>query len=224
MRLTFAPFARVFPRFGFWARTLPFFFRVENFLVTLPTLQWALTILVFALRSFRPTTFGTWHLTGIRAKPAVTEWFALIVSMQVPVPEQSPDQPVNCTPEAAAALRVTEVPSLNCAEQVAPQLIPAGELVTVPEPAPLLATVSVRSTRKVAVTVVSAFSATVQVLVPEHPPPDQPAKTKPATGVALSVTDVPCANVNAQVVPQLIPEGFDVTVPEPLPAFAAVNL
>ena len=66
------------------------------------------------------------------------------VLAQVPVPEQSPDQPVNFEPAPAAAVRVTEVPSTNCAEHVAPHAIPAGELVTVPEPEPLLLTVSVR--------------------------------------------------------------------------------
>src|SRR5204863_8798328 len=77
--------------------------------------------------------------------PAVTERFAVIVSMQAPMPEQSSDQPVNFESEAGASVRVTAVPLLNCAEQVAPQLIPAGELVTVPEPEPLLVTVRVRT-------------------------------------------------------------------------------
>jgi hypothetical protein len=38
---------------------------------------------------------------------------------------------------------VTDVPSANAAEQVAPQSIPAGELVTEPEPVPALLTVNV---------------------------------------------------------------------------------
>jgi len=41
---------------------------------------------------------------------AVAEWSALIVSEQVPVPEQSPDQPVKVEPDAAVAVSVTEVP------------------------------------------------------------------------------------------------------------------
>ena len=81
---------------------------------------------------------------GTLAKPTVTERFAVIVSTQPPRPEQAPDQPVNFEPEAGASVRVTAVPLLNGAEQVAPQLIPAGELVTVPEPEPLLVTVRVR--------------------------------------------------------------------------------
>ena len=75
----------------------------------------------------------------------MTERFAVIVSMQTPMPEQSPDQPVNVEPAAGASMSVTAVPLLNDAEQVAPQLAPAGELVTVPEPEPLLVTVRVRT-------------------------------------------------------------------------------
>jgi hypothetical protein len=224
--LTFEFLRKVFPALGFWAMTLPFFFLLENFLVTLPTRQCRARILVFALASFRPMTLGTRHLmtTGFLAKVAVTEWSALIVSVQAPVPEQSPDQPVNREPEAGVALRVTEAPSSRLAVHVPPQLIPAGELVTVPVPAPAFATVSVRTRTNVAVTVVSAFRVTMQVPVPEHPPPDQPANAEPDAGVAVSVTDVPPAYENVQTVPQLTPEGFDVIDPEPLPDLAAVSL
>jgi hypothetical protein len=38
---------------------------------------------------------------------------------------------------------VTDVPSTNAAEQVEPQSIPVGELVTVPEPVPALLIVNV---------------------------------------------------------------------------------
>src|SRR5262245_62333823 len=100
-----------------------------------PTEQFALRIRARATRSFTRVTFGTWHM-GTLAKPAATERFAVIVSVQTPVPEQSPDQPVNFEPEAGAALRVTAVPLPNDAEQVGPQLIPTGELVTAPEPEP----------------------------------------------------------------------------------------
>src|SRR5438874_12892982 len=99
--------------------TFPFFFALENFLVTLPALQWALASFDFALASFRPTTLGTLHF-GALANAAVIVWFALIVRTQVPVPEQSPDQPVNFEPIAAVAVSVTEVPPLSWAEQVAP--------------------------------------------------------------------------------------------------------
>src|SRR6058998_1634162 len=66
---------------------------------------------------------------------AVTLWATLMVTVQVPVPVQPPPlQPVKVEPAAGAAVRVTIVPIENVAEQVAPQEIPAGLLVTVPLP------------------------------------------------------------------------------------------
>ena len=74
---------------------------------------------------------------------------------------------------------------------MAPQLIPAGALMTVPLPA--LLTVSAKVwVVKVAVTVVAALMLTVQVPVPVHAPL-QPLKVEPAAGVAVSVTTVPLA-------------------------------
>ena len=67
---------------------------------------------------------------------------ALIVSAHAPVPEQSPDQPVNFEPEDAEAVSVTAAPLGNWNEQTGPQLTPDGELVTVPAPDPLLLTVN----------------------------------------------------------------------------------
>ncbi len=94
-------------------------------------------------------------------------------------------------------------------------MIPAGELVTVPEPVPALLTVSVGcgDDVKFAVTVVLELSVTWQVPVPEQPPPDQPVKVEPAVGLAVRVTGVPEANCALQVEPQLIPAGELVTVP-----------
>jgi hypothetical protein len=64
--------------------------------------------------------------------------------MHVPVPEQpAPLHPVKVEPDAAVAVKMTIVPSLNDAAHVAPQLIPAGALVTDPEPDPAFVTVSV---------------------------------------------------------------------------------
>jgi phage tail protein X len=110
------------------------------------------------------------------------------------------------------------VPLLNAAEQVVPQLMPAGALVTVPDPAPARLTVSAKDWRaKFAVTDVAAFIVTVQVPVPEHPPPVQPVNAAPAEGVAVSVTAVPLLNDAEQVAPQLMPAGALVTVPGPAP-------
>jgi hypothetical protein len=63
----------------------------------------------------------------------------------VPIPEQPlPLQPAKVSPVAALPVRVTELPFAKSAEQVAPQLIPAGLEVTVPVPFPAFVTVSVR--------------------------------------------------------------------------------
>lgn len=54
-----------------------------------------------------------------------------------------PLHPTNVDPLAAAALNVTDVPLGNSLLQSLPQLIPAGELVTVPLPVPVFETVRV---------------------------------------------------------------------------------
>jgi hypothetical protein len=78
------------------------------------------------------------------AKLADTFILEFIVTVQVPVPAQPlPLQPVKVEPLSAVAVKVTDVSGLNCALQVDPQLIPEGELVTVPVPAPDLPTVRV---------------------------------------------------------------------------------
>jgi len=76
--------------------------------------------------------------------------FVLTVTVQGPVPRQlDPVQPAKDEPAAGVAVRVTTVPLANDTEQLVPQLIPAGLLVTVPDPDPLLLTVSVNVTVKV---------------------------------------------------------------------------
>ena len=79
-------------------------------------------------------------------KVAVTVVAALRVTVQVPVPLQPPPlQPVKVEPAAGAAVSVTAVPLEKLAEQVAPQVIPAGALVTVPLPVPAGVTVRVKA-------------------------------------------------------------------------------
>jgi hypothetical protein len=81
---------------------------------------------------------------GTVTKVAVTDSAALIVTSQLPIPEQPPpDQPANDDPDPAVAVNVTCVPLAKSCEQVEPQSIPAGELVTVPDPLPANATNSV---------------------------------------------------------------------------------
>lgn len=62
-RVTLAPAASSLLGFGFCESTLPFFLRVVNLFVTLPTRQWARTIRVRAFFSVSPTTFGTLQRT-----------------------------------------------------------------------------------------------------------------------------------------------------------------
>ena len=65
-----------------------------------------------------------------------------------PAPAQAPPQPRKTDPGAGVAVSVIGLPPAsvvrgNCAEQIEPQSIPGGELVTVPFPVPVFATVSV---------------------------------------------------------------------------------
>ena len=123
-------------------------------------------------------------------KVAVTVVAELTVTVHVPVPVQAPPQPLNTDPAAAAAVRVTLVPETKVAEHVAPQLIPAGELVTVPVPLPCSETVSASCGAKVAVTFCAELMVTLHAPVPVHAPL-QPVKTDPAAGVASRLTTVP---------------------------------
>jgi hypothetical protein len=158
---------------------------------------------------------------------AVTVVSELSVTWHVPVPEQPPpDQPVNVEPADGFAVSVTAVPVANCALQVEPQLIPDGELVTVPAPVPALLTVRVEggTAEKFAVTEVLELSVTWHVPVPEQPPPDHPVKVEPPVGVAVSVTGVPAANWALHVEPQLMPAGELDTVPVPAPVFVTLSV
>ncbi len=76
---------------------------------------------------------------------------------------------------------------------MAPQLIPAGALVTVPVPAPAGATVSVCGPRSnCAFTVLATETVTAQVPVPEQPEPLQPMNVEPGEpAFAVNVTNVP---------------------------------
>src|SRR5437773_2486977 len=157
---------------------------------------------------------------------AVTVVPALRLTLQAPGPEQpQPLQPLKVEPAAGAAVSVTAVPLAKLAAQVAPQVMPAGLLVTLPAPVPALETVSVKICRvKVAVTVVAALRVTVQAPGPEQPPPLQPLKVEPAAGAAVSVTAVPLVKLAVQVAPQVTPAGALVTAPPPAPAFLTVSV
>jgi hypothetical protein len=70
-------------------------------------------------------------------KFAVTVVLPVSVSLQLLVPVQAPDHPMKESPLAGVALSINAVPGLKLAVQDCPQLIPAGLLLTVPDPEPL---------------------------------------------------------------------------------------
>src|SRR5206468_12731125 len=108
----------------------------------------------------------------------------------------------------------------------APRVVPPRLAVPGPLPKPGLLTESVNvCTLNVAVTLVAAFIVTAHVVPePEQPPPLQPANVEPPAGLAVSVTEVPELYEAEQVAPQLIPAGFDVTVPLPEPGLLTVGV
>ena len=70
---------------------------------------------------------------------------ALSVTEQVAVPEQPPPlQPLNVDPAAGVAVKVTAVPLAYVPEQFPPHEMPPGLLLTIPLPAPVFETVSVK--------------------------------------------------------------------------------
>ena len=136
----------------------------------------------------------------------------------------SPVQPANAEPAAGVAVRATESPAAKEVLQVAPQLIPAGLLVTVPLPVPAFEIVNVLggAALNVAVQLRAADIVTLPSL--QSASPVQPANVDPETGVAVNVTTCPVANAPLQVVPQLIPAGLLVTEPVPVPALLIVSV
>ena len=101
--------------------------------------------------------------------------------------------------------------------------MPAGVLVTVPDPAPAAVTVSVRgSGAKVADTLRVASIVTAQPPVPVQAP-DHPVNVEFTSGAATSETTVEYGNVAEQEAPQAMPAGVLVTEPPPGPAVFTVN-
>ena len=72
---------------------------------------------------------------------AETDVSALISTVQPPVPEHPPPlQPAKNESGPGVEERVTEVPESTVSEQLLPQLIPVGLLVTSPVPVPVFVT------------------------------------------------------------------------------------
>jgi hypothetical protein len=153
---------------------------------------------------------------------AVTFSLALSVTAHVGLlPQLPPVHPANDELASAVAASVT-VPAPKLALQVCPQLIPDGELVTVPVPVPARATVSTGEVLKLAITEVFCVKVTLQAAVPLQPP-DHPAKKEFAAGDAVRVTVVPLEKLALQAWPQLIPAGLLLTVPPPPPVACTVS-
>ena len=164
-------------------------------------------------------------LTTTASNCALTLRAWSMLTVQLPDPRQAPDHPTNCEPIAALAVSVTEVPcAKDCVAdgQLASQLRPAGELLTVPWPVPDLDSVSNLCVMlKVATTVRSDCMSKVQLAVPVQAP-DQPMNVEPVAGLAVSVTVVLAGKVAVQVLPQLMPLGVLVTEPVPEPSLVTV--
>ena len=111
---------------------------------------------------------------------------------QGPLPEQSPPQTAKVEPPDATGMSVTICAAGKVYVQVAPQSMPAGELVTVPVPVPDLATVNeyVDAGPNSAVTDCALLIVTTQLPVPLQVAPLQPTKVEPAAAAADSVTAV----------------------------------
>jgi len=171
-------------------------------------------------------TFSTVRVgRGETLKVAVTDLAASMVTWQVlAVPEHAPVHPANMEPAEGEAVRVTTVPLTKFAEQVLPQLMPAGLDVTVPPPVPAFVTVSAGARAKVAVTDLAASMVTWQVPAVPEQAPLHPVKADPTAAVAVRVTTVPGAKLAEHDVPQSIPSGLLVTLPLPAPAFVNVRV
>ena len=79
---------------------------------------------------------GGWFVVSNSAEQVLSEFIVIWQVALVLQAEQLPPHPIKSDPWTATAVRVTRVPAPKEAEQVSPQLIPAGLLVTVPLPEP----------------------------------------------------------------------------------------
>lgn len=161
-------------------------------------------------------------------KVAVTVFAASIATVHAfvsPTGVQLADHPRKIEPEAGEAVSVTAEPTAKGAEHVEPHEMPVGDEATVPEPELRLAldTVRVAADEKDAVTLLAAFIATVQVVPVPAQSPDQPVNTDPVAREAVRVTEVPAGYDFEQLEPHEMPDGFDVTVPAPVPDLVTVS-
>jgi len=114
-----------------------------GFIVTIPVADCpAFTVLGESAEALKEKSGGEFALNV-----AVMVWSTLEVKVHTPVPEHPPTlQPVKVDPEAAAPVRVTEVPTGKVVTQFmvgvfgTSQSMPAGLLETTPLPEPAMVT------------------------------------------------------------------------------------
>jgi hypothetical protein len=158
---------------------------------------------------------------GLESNIANTVWFALIGTTQAPVPLQSPDQPAKWLAPIAVGINCTLVFALKLALQALGQFIPAGEELTVPDPDPILLTVSEYTLSNVAwhAWLTSMFKLNVGAAPLQSR--DQPLNTLSEAGVAVSATDESTWTAvllqTTPAVPEQLVSAVLVTVPPPDP-------
>jgi hypothetical protein len=115
---------------------------------------------------------------------------------------------------------------VNGALHVAPQLIPAGVLVTVPLPVPVLLMVSVLGGVGSMMNVAVQFRFAVIVTLPslQSASPLQLPNNDPTAGVAVNTTTWAGENSALQVAPQLIPEDWSSPSPVPAPLLLMIRV
>ena len=107
--------------------------------------------------------------------------------------------------------------------QSAPQLMPAGVLVTVPVPVPVFVTVNVgEDTVNIASTVRAVVSVTKHVDVPLQAP-CQPPNTDPGDAAANNPRLDPTGTLSVQAVVHVRPPPWRVIVPVPPPDCVIVS-
>src|SRR5450432_703528 len=156
-------------------------------------------------------------LCSVSPKAAVTASDVELVTNteQVVFAAQAPVHAANELLESAVSARMTCVLFTKLALQVPGQLIPAGLLTTVPDPAPMSETVIAPSGVNAAVTELADVIVNAQGFVlPVHEPAQEP-KASPLPGDAVRDTMEFCAKFEEHVPGHAIPAGLLVTLPGP---------
>ena len=136
---------------------------------------------------------------------AFTVTSEFIVTWHVPVPlHVAPLQPVKLLPPFAVALSVTVAPTGNSAEHVGGQLIPAGVLVSTPNPVPLVVTVNAYDVAAVTVTDAVPLTVPSTANTVSGPPTELPV-TNPSLTDAIPAfpVDHDTLSVNSCIEPSL---------------------